>query len=157
MVLTLDGNPWARLQPLRRLPRQQVLASATGGVVPQLPKADGKVTGKGPHSIEGTLGSNTAFEATGVYDSLTGARACDCSRPRASIPPSTPRSPSPPAGCGSTSKRPTARASASSKPRPISPRLRGRMVFDFGQYGTLLESVEGTATQVRYRLSRPAR
>ena len=35
--------------------------------------------------------------------------------------------------------------------------LRGRMVFDFGQFGTLLESVDGPATMVRYRLSRASR
>lgn len=159
VVLTLDGNPLgAAPAPASASATASPSASATGGVVPQLPKADGKVTGKGPHSIEGTLGSNTAFEATGVYDSLTGAKSLRLLKAE-SVDPTVDAEVSVATGRVrlylEEADRKSFRFVEATPDKPA--RLRGRMVFDFGQYGTLLESVEGTATQVRYRLSRPAR
>ena len=68
VVLVLDGNPVAK---------PAVTASDTPGpdptgTVSRLPKQDGKTTGRGPHQKGGSL-SSSKFEASGIYDSVTGA------------------------------------------------------------------------------------
>ncbi len=157
LSLTLDGNPLGQASPAAPPPAAPA-AESVGGVVPQLPKADGKVTGKGPHSIEGSLGSNTPFVASGVYDTLSGAKSLRLLKAE-SVDPTVEAELSVETGRVrlylEEADRKSFRFVEAAPQKPA--RLRGRMVFDFGQYGTLLQSVDGTATMVRYRLSRPGR
>lgn len=162
LTLTLDGNPLGQAPVAAASPASPAAGSAavaaTGGVVPQLPKATGKGTGKGPHSLQGTLGSNTPFVASGVYDTLNGAISLRLLKAE-SIDPTVDAEVSVDAGRVriylEEEDRKNFRFVEASPGKPA--RLRGRMVFDIGQFGTYLESVEGQATMVRYRLSRPGR
>jgi hypothetical protein len=158
LTLTLDGNPLGKASaPTAAAPAAAAPAPA-GGLVPALPKADGSVTGKGPHSVEGTLVTNTPFSASGVYDTLTGAKLTRFVKAE-SADPTVDAEISVEQGRVrlylEEADRKNFRFVEATPGQPG--RLRGRMVFDIGQYGTLLQSVEGTAQKVRYKLVRAPR
>jgi Leucine-rich repeat (LRR) protein len=158
VALALDGNPLGQAAAPAPSAAPAAAATGAGGVVPQLPKADGKVTGKGPHSIQGTLGSNTPFVASGVYDTLSGAKSLRLIKAE-SVDSTVDAEVSVETGRVrlylEEADRKNFRFVEATPGKPA--QLRGRMVFDFGQFGTLLESVDGPATMVRYRLSRASR
>ncbi|MBL9009333.1 MAG: hypothetical protein JNJ46_34045 [Myxococcales bacterium] len=157
LTLALDGNPLASATPTAA-PTAAPAAASPGGLVPALPKADGKVSGKGPHSVAGTLVTSTAFSASGVYDTLSGAKMVRVVKAE-SADPTVDAELSVEKGRVrlylEEADRKNFRFVEATPGQPA--RLRGRMVFDIGQYGTLLESVDGTAEMVRYKLFRGPR
>lgn len=158
LSVRLDGNPLG--QPAAAAPAAPPAAvpASAGGLVPALPKADGNVTGKGPHSVAGTLLTSTAFSASGVYDTLTGAKMVRVVKAE-SADPTVDAEISVEQGRVrlylEEADRKNFRFVEASPGQPA--RLRGRMVFDIGQYGTLLQSMDGTAHTVRYKLFRGPR
>jgi len=159
LTLVLDGNPLGQAAVAAPSPAPASAApSAGGGLVPTLPKADGSVTGKGPHSVAGSLVTNTPFTASGVYDTLTGAKMLRLVKAE-SADPTVDAEVSVEQGRVrlylEEADRKNFRYVEATPGQPA--RLRGRMVFDIGQYGTLLESVDGTAEMVRYKLFRGPR
>jgi len=156
LTLALDGNPLGSAAPAAPVAAPAV--ASAGGLVPALPKADGKVSGKGPHSVAGTLLTSTAFSASGVYDTLSGAKMVRVVKAE-SADPTVDAELSVDKGRVrlylEEADRKNFRFIEATPGQPA--RLRGRMVFDIGQYGTLLESVDGTAEMVRYKLFRGPR
>lgn len=162
LSVVLDGNPLGQAPAATAATgpsaAPSAAAPAAGGVVPALPKADGKVTGKGPHSVAGTLTTSTPFTASGVYDTLSGAKMVRLIKAE-SVDPTVDAEVSVEQGRVrlylEEADRKNFRFIEATPGQPA--KARGRMVFDFGQYGTLLESVDGTASNVRYKLSRTPR
>lgn len=72
--VAVDGNPF----PKTPLPEPTAAGSAVmapaapSGFVAKLPKFKGKLTGNGPHRTRGGLFTTPPLEASGIYDSLVG-------------------------------------------------------------------------------------
>lgn len=153
VVLVLDGNPVAK---------PAVTASDTPGPDPtgkvsRLPKQDGKTTGRGPHQRGGPLSSSN-FEASGIYDSVTGAVTLGMAKIESSD--STVNAEvSVEQGRVRLYLEDQSRKSYSyAEATPGHPaRLTGRMPTSVTTFGIVLESVEGTASGVRYHVIRAAR
>ena len=106
--------------------------------------------------MEGTLTSNTPFRASGLYDTLNGAlmlRLLKAESVDATVD----------AEVSVESGRVRLYLEAldgkqyryveASPGKPA--RLRGRLVYDMGRFGLVLESRAGQGSMVRYRVTRP--
>lgn len=153
MAINLDGNPISKAaEPA------PTTATAASGSVPELPKSKGKTTGRGPHSVKGVLLGNPPLEATGVYESLTGLKSMgivpvdnadstvdvelsvETGRVRVYVEPQ--------------SRKGYLYAEAT----PGHPaRINGRMIYGISAFEIPIESLDGTATGLRYRVTRASR
>lgn len=144
MAIVLDGNP--------------APAPTPGSLLPELPKCQGKTTGRGPHEREGGLRGNPPLMASGVYDSLIGATNLGMvdvdnadSTVDAEISVATGRVR---LYLEDQSRKGYLHAEAT----PGHPaRLQGRMIFSAQFFGIVVESLDGTATGLRYRVTRASR
>ena len=156
MAIVLDGNPIGKAaEPATTATTP---APAPGGLLPELPKCQGKTTGRGPHEREGGLRGNPPLAASGVYDSLVGATnlgmvKVDNADPTvdAEISVATGRVR---LYLEDQSRKGYLHAEAT----PGHPaRLNGRLIFSAQAFGIVVESLDGTATGLRYRVTRASR
>lgn len=152
MAINLDGNP------ISKAGEPAPTTSAAAGSVPELPKLKGKTTGRGPHSVEGGLLGNPPLTATGVYESLTGMK------PMGIVPVDNADSTvdvelSVETGRVRVYLEPQSRKGyLYAEATPGHPaRLNGRMIYGISAFEIPIESMDGTATGLRYRVTRASR
>lgn len=153
MAINIDGNPISKAgEPA------PTTSAAAAGSVPELPKLKGKTTGRGPHSVEGGLLGNPPLTATGVYESLTG------SKPMGIVPVDNADSTvdvelSVETGRVRVYLEPQSRKGyLYAEATPGHPaRLNGRMISGISAFEIPIESLDGTATGLRYRVTRASR
>lgn len=155
MATQLDGNP---LNQGAGAAPAAAAAADSPGTAPELPKITGKTTGRGPHSVKGVLRGNPPLEASGVYDSLVGAIYLGMAKSE-SADPTVDTEITVDTGRVRVYAEPQSRKGfVYAEATPGKPaRLNGRMIYGVTSFQLVLESMDGTATGIRYHVIRAKR
>lgn len=155
VTIALEGNPLE--QPAAAAPAVSGLtltASATT-LVRELPKGGGKATGKGPHFQGGSLTTTTPFERSGRYDSLTGAYAMLMLKAESADPTADAEVSVEQGRVRVYLEDQSRKGYRYAEATPGQPaRFTGRLLYHTGYFGIMLESVDGMAQGIRYRVTR---
>lgn len=157
VVLALEGNPIA--QPAAATPAiaEPTLAANATTLVSELPKGGGKTTGKGPHFQRGSLTTTTPFERSGRYDSLIGAYAMLMLKAESADPTADAEVSVEQGRVRIYLEDQSRKGYRYAEATPGQPaRFTGRLIYHTGYFGIMLESVDGGAQGIRYRVTRAA-
>lgn len=153
--VVLDGNPTAKAvapEPAAEKSPTDAPASAVGSVT-KLPKSKGKLTGNGPHQTEGSL-LGRPLKASGIYDSLVGVVSLGFAEVETADPTVDAELSVETGRVRLYLEAQSRKSYLYAEATPGHPaRLNGRMILEGTYYGVVYESLDGTATGLRYRVT----
>lgn len=154
MAIKLDGNPISK--PAE--PAAPAAAPAPAGSVPELPKNKGKTMGKSLRSSKGVLLGSPPLDVTGSYESLIGMLPMGIA-PIENADSTVDVEISVESGRVRVYLEPQSRKGyLYAEATPGHPaRLNGRMIQGISAFEVPIESLDGTATGIRYRVTRASR
>lgn len=160
MATKLDGNPLGKDKGAGTGTAAGAAPAAADapGTAAELPKITGKTTGRGPHSVKGVLRGNPPLEGSGVYESLVGAIYLGMAKSE-SADPTVDVEITVDTGRVRVYAEPQSRQGfVYAEATPGKPaRLNGRMIYGVTSFQLVLESMDGTATGIRYHVIRAKR
>lgn len=149
--VALDENPSTKAAPSE--PAVAMAPTSLSGFVAELPKLKGKTTGKGPHRTEGGLLNSRPLEASGIYDSLLGAVRLGFAELETADPTVDAELSVETGRARVYLGSPDRKGYLYSEATPSHPaRVKGRMMAGATTFDVVFESLDGTATGLRYRV-----